>query len=151
MYSQILARLTVSSAFDPLTSREKLYAHRMARYVYFIHHLQIYNDLIPFRAARHGSRIILRQLSLESMPIFGFIMGVYHSCKGRWEDLAAVVRIPLDGMDAFLQYAAVFLGNIGIYHVQTALEPFTVLLTAKLNNDRDGEIKNLALTSPKKH
>ncbi|RJE18205.1 Peptidase family M49 [Aspergillus sclerotialis] len=49
-------QLVIADAFDTLRPREKLYAHYMSR------------------AAWHGSRIIMRQTSPESIGIFDFIM-----------------------------------------------------------------------------
>lgn len=70
------------------------------------------------RAAWHGSRIIMRQVSPESQPIFDFIFETYRACDGNWESLAELVGISDESLDGYLEYAAVFLGNIGNYYVR---------------------------------
>jgi dipeptidyl-peptidase-3 len=69
------------------------------------------------RAAWHGTRIILRQVSPESISIFDFILEAYRSCDGDWSRLANQVNISYDNVTKFLEYAAVFLANIGNYSV----------------------------------
>ncbi|MCJ1394980.1 hypothetical protein MMC18_007861, partial [Xylographa bjoerkii] len=93
-----VGRLDVKQAFHPLSSKEKLYAHYMAR------------------AAWHGSRIILKQVSPESTPIFDLILELYRSCNGDWKALAEQSSVPAQSLQEFLEYAAVFLGNIGNYY-----------------------------------
>ena len=72
---------------------------------------------IFYRAAWHGTRIILRQVSPESISIFDFILEVYRSCDGDWPKIATQVNISHDTLTRFLEYAAVFLANIGNYNV----------------------------------
>ncbi|KAI9811063.1 MAG: hypothetical protein M1827_005645 [Pycnora praestabilis] len=93
-----VSRLSVRNAFDSLTSKEQLYAHHMAR------------------AAWYGTRIILRQVSPESTPIFDFILELYRSCEGQWPQLAERTAVPMSQVYTFLEYSAVFLGNIGNYY-----------------------------------
>jgi dipeptidyl-peptidase-3 len=57
-------QLAIKPIFDALEPREKLYVHYLAR------------------AAWHGSKIIMRQVSPESPGIFDFIMDLYHACGG---------------------------------------------------------------------
>ncbi|KAF7126245.1 hypothetical protein CNMCM5793_002740 [Aspergillus hiratsukae] len=90
-------QLSVAASFEGLTSKEKLYAHHTAR------------------AAWHGSRIILRQVSPEANDIFDFIMALHHSCNGQWEQLARRAQVDMTEVEKFLDYAAVFLSNIGNY------------------------------------
>ncbi|GFF48981.1 dipeptidyl peptidase III [Aspergillus lentulus] len=90
-------QLSVAAAFKGLSSKEKLYAHHTAR------------------AAWHGARIILRQVSPEANDIFDFIMALYHSCDGQWEQLARRAQVDMAEVEKFLDYAAVFLSNIGNY------------------------------------
>jgi dipeptidyl-peptidase III len=68
-------------------------------------------------AAWHGTRIILRQVSPESIGIFDFILELYYSCSGNWEMVVEENGITVDECDAFLDYAATFLSNIGNYYV----------------------------------
>jgi dipeptidyl-peptidase-3 len=68
-------------------------------------------------AAWHGTRIILRQVSPESIGIFDFILELYGSCSGDWKLLVEENGITSHECDAFLNYAAIFLSNIGNYYV----------------------------------
>ncbi|KAI9771636.1 MAG: hypothetical protein M1840_001851 [Geoglossum simile] len=91
-------QLNIKSAFESLSSREKLYAHYMSR------------------AAWHGTRIILRQVSPESIGIFDFIMELHASCSGNWSVMLEENGITPEEGKAFLEYAATFLSNIGNYY-----------------------------------
>ncbi|KAL9113509.1 MAG: hypothetical protein Q9187_007602 [Circinaria calcarea] len=66
--------------------------------------------------AWHGARVILRQVSPESTHIFDLLLELYRTCNGQWEDFADQVSIPKSSIEEFLEYAAVFLGNIGNYY-----------------------------------
>ncbi len=79
------------------------------------------NSPVNVRAAWHGARIILRQVSPESIDIFDFILELYGSCSGNWDMLVAEEYINQEDCDAFLDYAATFLSNIGNYYVRCAL------------------------------
>ncbi|PYH36595.1 dipeptidyl peptidase III [Aspergillus neoniger CBS 115656] len=92
-----LYQLSVGAAFDGLSPQEKLYAHHMAK------------------AAWNGTRIILRQVSPEANGIFDFIMALYHSCDGNWEQLATETGVSVQELENFLNYAATFLSNVGNY------------------------------------
>lgn len=63
----------------------------------------------------------MRQVSPESQAIFEFILETYRACDGNWESLAERVRISNEAMEGFLEYASVFLGNIGNYYVRVWL------------------------------
>ncbi|KAJ9137352.1 Dipeptidyl peptidase 3 [Coniochaeta hoffmannii] len=93
-------QLGIKDAFDGLTTQEKLYAHHMAR------------------AAWHGTRIILRQVSPESVDIYDFIIELHNSCLGNWKVLVEGGQTTQAELDAFLNYAATFLSNIGNYYGQ---------------------------------
>ena len=58
----------------------------------------------------------MRQVSQESYAIFDFILEVSRYCKGDWSGLASSLKILPDELRPFLEYAAVFLGNIGNYY-----------------------------------
>ena len=92
-------QLHIKPIFDALLPREKLYAHHLAR------------------AAWHGSKIIMRQVSPESPDIFDFIMDLYHACGGNWGALVARCDIAAEELAAFLEYAATFLCNLGNFYV----------------------------------
>ncbi|KAI0194109.1 peptidase family M49-domain-containing protein [Xylaria flabelliformis] len=80
-------RLEIASLFSNLSKQQKQYSHYMAR------------------ATWSGARIIMRQVSPESLAIFDFIMRL-----AEWEGVTE------DDVSAFLQYAATFLSNIGNYY-----------------------------------
>jgi dipeptidyl-peptidase-3 len=92
-------QLKIKHVFDALEKREKFYAHYLAR------------------AAWHGSRIIMRQVSPESPHIFDFLMGLYLACDGKWDTLVAQCNITAEELACFLEYAATFLCNLGNFYV----------------------------------
>lgn len=73
--------------------------------------------IIAIRAAWHGTRIVLRQVSPEAIGIFDFIIELYQTCSGDWDQLISEGRIKQSECDAFLEYAATFLSNVGNYYV----------------------------------
>lgn len=93
-------QLVVKPAFDALELREKFYAHHLAR------------------AAWHGSRIVMRQVSPESPKIFDFIMDLYDACKGQWAILVDECGITPEELASFLEYSATFLCNLGNFYVR---------------------------------
>ncbi|OJJ75141.1 hypothetical protein ASPBRDRAFT_193801 [Aspergillus brasiliensis CBS 101740] len=110
-------QLSVAAAFDGLSPQEKLYAHHMGRYYTFPNHKRaaIASDRLHTKAAWNGMRIILRQVSPEANGIFDFIIALYHSCDGNWEQLATKTDVSVQELDKFLDYAATFLSNVGNY------------------------------------
>lgn len=74
-------------------------------------------DICLRRAAWHGARVILRQVSSESTAIFDLIIELYSLCQGNWDSLTSRTGVSPAKMELFLEYAAVFLGNIGNYYV----------------------------------
>ncbi|RVX74900.1 hypothetical protein B0A52_01177 [Exophiala mesophila] len=89
--------MSIKEPFESLTEIEKLYAHHLSR------------------AAWTGARIILEQVSPEANDIFDFIMELYRSCDGDLYVLVSRLSLEKIEVDYFLQYAAVFLSNIGNY------------------------------------
>ena len=69
------------------------------------------------RAAWFGARIILRQVSPESEAIFDFIVQLYHACSGNWKQLCVDLEVSDNDLTKFLEFAAVFLGNVGNFYV----------------------------------
>lgn len=114
-----VSRLEVQQAFTKLTPKEKLYAHHSARYVHTDGCPVDRADRADFlsRAAWSSAPIILDQTSPESISILQFILEIYKSCEGNWPELASRVGIEIEELRRFLDYAAVFLGNIGNYFV----------------------------------
>jgi dipeptidyl-peptidase-3 len=58
-------------------------------------------------------------VSPEANDIFDFIMALHHSCDGQWEHLARRAQVDMTEVEKFLNYAAVFLSNMGNYFVST--------------------------------
>lgn len=69
------------------------------------------------RAAWSGTRIILRQVSPESIGIFEFIMELHRSCGGDWNQFSEDYGVDVEDLEAFLEFAATFLSNVGNYYV----------------------------------
>ena len=70
----------------------------------------------PRRAAWHGARICMRQVSPESIPIFDFILELHMHCSGDWDTLVDS-HVSKESLHKFLTYAATFLSNVGNYYV----------------------------------
>ena len=58
---------------------------------------------------------MLRQLSPESEPIYDFIIALHKHCNGDYDVVAKDAGLSKDDLDAYLNYAAQFLGNLGNY------------------------------------
>ncbi|CCF32300.1 peptidase family M49 [Colletotrichum higginsianum] len=92
-----VVRLEIEKHFEPLTDKQKRYAHFISK------------------ASFAGSRIVLRQLSPESEPIYDFIIALHKSSGGDWNSLAKKAGVDETQLSYFLEYAAQFLGNNGNY------------------------------------
>ncbi|KAK1145532.1 hypothetical protein N8T08_004090 [Aspergillus melleus] len=92
-------RLSAAAAFHGLDRRQQLSAHHMAK------------------VAWSGTRIILRQVSPEANDIFDFIMALYRDCDGVWEQITERGSAQAHELESFLDYAAMFLSNVGNYFV----------------------------------
>jgi dipeptidyl-peptidase-3 len=57
-------------------------------------------------------------VSPESPYIFDFILELYSTCSGDWHMFVTEGCISQEECDAFLDYAARFLSNIGNYYVR---------------------------------
>ncbi|KAB5563119.1 peptidase family M49-domain-containing protein [Coniochaeta sp. 2T2.1] len=93
-------QLSIKNAFESLTTQEKLYAYHMSR------------------AAWHGTRIILRQVSPESIDIYDFVIELHNSCSGNWQELVESGHASRAEVDALLNYCATFLSNVGNFYGQ---------------------------------
>ena len=71
--------------------------------------------LIRCRASFFGTRIILRQVSPESEPIYDLIIALYNGCSGNWKELGRQTGVSDEDVKHFLEYAVQFLGNCGNY------------------------------------
>ncbi|KAK8013186.1 hypothetical protein PG991_009457 [Apiospora marii] len=93
-------QLANKKLFDELPERQKLYAHHLAK------------------AAWHGARISLRQISEEGPGIYNLIMELHKSCQGDWGSFIEQGRADRDELDAFLEFAGQFLSSLGNYYKQ---------------------------------
>ncbi|KAH9902261.1 peptidase family M49 [Xylariomycetidae sp. FL2044] len=92
-----VVRLEIEKHFDALNDKQKRYAHFISR------------------AAFEGSRIVAKQISPESEPIYDFILALHKTSAGDWKGLQAKAGISEEELEQFLQYTAQFLGNNGNY------------------------------------
>lgn len=96
-------QLVAKEAFGRLSALEKVYAHHLSQ------------------AAWYGARVIMRQTSPEANGIFDLIIEVHKSCAGQWSRLLEDGSVTEGELAAFLDYAALFLSNIGNYFVRQKL------------------------------
>lgn len=96
-------------------------------------------------AAWHGTRIILRQVSIESTNIFDFILELYRCCEGDWSQLQSRASVSEAALRNFIDYSATFLANIGNYYVGRYLD----VSRRSLMKHRELAIRNLFLRSRK--
>lgn len=92
-----ICKLEATSHFDILSNKEKLYAHHMSR------------------AAHHGTRIVLRQVSPESEDIYDLILTLHIAVQGDWSQYTKSRAINEQDLTLFLEYAAQVLANLGNY------------------------------------
>jgi dipeptidyl-peptidase-3 len=92
-----VVRLEIEKHFTALSDKQKRYAHFISR------------------ASFAGNRIVLRQVSPESEHIYDLILALHKTAGGDWKALAEKANVDEQGLTAFLQYAAQFLGNSGNY------------------------------------
>ncbi|PSN70518.1 hypothetical protein BS50DRAFT_662780 [Corynespora cassiicola Philippines] len=95
-------QLVIRDAFEQLENEERLYAHWMRELVY-AHSLDTSIVEQLFRAAFHGARIIMQQVSPESEGI---------------KYLKRQTGVDDESLERFLEYAATVLANLGNYNVQ---------------------------------
>lgn len=97
---QATYQLSIKDVFDGLSQNEKLYAHHLSQ------------------AAWYGSRIILRQTSLEGPGIFDFILELHKACQGQWTQFTQRFGIPAEELDDFLDFAGMFLSKLNNFCVK---------------------------------
>ncbi len=93
--------IPISEAFAALSIEEQIFAHHMCR------------------ASFHGTRILLRQTSQESEAIYDLIISLYQAASGNWLELGSRMHVSNEDINDFLDYASMFLGNVGNYRVST--------------------------------
>jgi len=67
------------------------------------------------RASFAGTRIVLKQVSPESEHIYDFIIALHKHSAGDYDSLAKEAGLSSSDLNAYLNYAAQFLGNLGNY------------------------------------
>ncbi|CAH0017174.1 unnamed protein product [Clonostachys rhizophaga] len=92
-----VVRLEIEKHFEALNDKQKRYAHFISK------------------ASFAGTRIVLRQLSPESEPIYDLIISLHKSSGGDWDALGKKAGIDQSELTSFLEYAVMFLGNSGNY------------------------------------
>ncbi|KAF4534336.1 Peptidase M49 dipeptidyl-peptidase III [Lasiodiplodia theobromae] len=133
--------LAIKPHFEALNDQQKLYSHylSMSAYPTPAHLPVIVGGGSPelCRAAVHrqdasetredicvvklsyacfaGTRIVLRQISPESEHIYDFIVTLHRHYNGDWKKAQKDAGLSDDELNAFLDYAAQFLGNAGNY------------------------------------
>jgi hypothetical protein len=144
-----ISLLSPGDLFDQLSTEEKFYAHYSAQYGLASF---LMPSLIPIynRAAWSGTRIILQQVSPESQAIFDYILELCRvcvtECTGDWTKMANRYNVAMADVESFLNYAAIFLCNIGNYFVCIFL--FVDRKPANSYHTRRGkEIRSLSLLS----
>jgi dipeptidyl-peptidase-3 len=59
--------------------------------------------------------------------VFDMIIALHKDCDGDWQKLAAQNGLEYCDVEAFLDYAACFLSNVGNYYASYQTETLTVL------------------------
>jgi hypothetical protein len=80
------------------------------------------------RAAFAGAKIILRQVSPEAEYIFDLIIVLFKHCNGDFQSLFSSLGLTIEDLNFFLEYAAMFLDNMGNYRVSPLCPNLTRLL-----------------------
>jgi dipeptidyl-peptidase-3 len=89
--------LAIKPHFEALGKTEQLYSHNISK------------------ACFAGTRVVLRQVSPESEPIYDFILSLHKHCDGDYSKLKSETGLDDQEMNDWLNYAAQFLGNAGNY------------------------------------
>ncbi|KAJ6259529.1 hypothetical protein Dda_5166 [Drechslerella dactyloides] len=92
-----VCRLEIKPHFDALSAQEKLYAHHISR------------------ASFAGTRVVLRQVSPESEPLFNLILTIAKHVDCDFARLAGQANVADDDVANFVEYAAQVLANLGNY------------------------------------
>ncbi|KAG8163231.1 hypothetical protein KVR01_006528 [Diaporthe batatas] len=116
-------QLAIKDVFNHLSEREQLYAHHLSQ------------------AAWNGARIIMRQVSPEAIRIFDLILELHSSCDGQWSTLLSEGGVTEAEISAFLDYAALFLTNLGNFFADGGTKIIPALSA--------GALYKLAKSSPK--
>jgi len=101
------------------------------------------------RAAYQCTRIVLRQVSQESEPIFDLIIELATQCNCEWRVLQEKTGISDEALSYFLDYAAMFLDSLGNYRVGLLLHQIEDLNHALIFNKGHGDRKIIPRLSSK--
>lgn len=92
-----VVQLEIAPHFTALSPKQKRYAHHLSR------------------AAFHGTRVTLTQISPESPVIYDLILALHRACSGDYKKLSDAASVPFSDVTLWLEYSAQFLGNMGNY------------------------------------
>ncbi|KAF3910191.1 hypothetical protein ABW21_db0201295 [Orbilia brochopaga] len=92
-----VCRLEIKPHFDHLNAQEKAYAHHISR------------------ASFAGTRVVLRQVSPESEPLFDLILSIAKHVDCKFSQLSSQANVSEDDVDKFVEYATQVLANLGNY------------------------------------
>lgn len=89
--------LEIKPHFEALNKQQKQYAHHLSQ------------------ASFAGQRVVLAQVSPESIPLYDLILELHKTCKGDYKQLVDKSGASQEDVQLYLEYAAQFLGNSGNY------------------------------------
>ncbi|KAF3917125.1 hypothetical protein ABW20_dc0107128 [Dactylellina cionopaga] len=92
-----VCRLEIKPHFDALSDKEKLYAHHISK------------------ASFAGTRVVLRQVSPESEPLFDLILTIAKKVDNDFSKLVDLCQVTEDEQVKFVEFAAQVLANLGNY------------------------------------
>ncbi|KAF3316523.1 hypothetical protein TWF173_001809 [Orbilia oligospora] len=92
-----VCRLEIQPHFDNLSAKEKLYAHHISK------------------ASFAGTRVVLRQVSPESEPLFDLILTVARHVENDFSKIVEACNVTEDEKNKFAEFGAQVLANLGNY------------------------------------
>lgn len=143
MVASVFKRLDIAGVFNTLIWSGKLYAHHLSRYVVKHDFEDWCKKFYSFRAAWYGARITLRQVSPEANTIFDLLIELPVSCDGNWLrllDEGCAMEEAKYELERFMEYAALFLSNMGNYYVCCSFESRDFAKKVRLVGPRTSEI-----------
>ncbi|KAF3901415.1 hypothetical protein AA313_de0209754 [Arthrobotrys entomopaga] len=92
-----ICRLEIKPHFEALTYKEKLYAHYISK------------------ASFAGTRVVLRQVSPESEPLFDLILSIAKHVDNDHSKLVSAAGVTEEESEQYLEFAVQVLANLGNY------------------------------------
>ncbi|EPS42799.1 hypothetical protein H072_3127 [Dactylellina haptotyla CBS 200.50] len=92
-----VCKLEIKPHFEALTTKEKLYAHHISK------------------ASFAGTRVVLRQVSPESEPLFDLVLTIAKHVGNDHSKLVALCGVSEDEKTQYVEFAAQVLANLGNY------------------------------------